>query len=718
MSQLPKGNVVAIGDHLKARGRLSRSQSAQVIADCRQLAIDRMSSALAGMLDRIEDDLLELAGKATDREARDACLDARAQAREKRNSIQDTFRQHFVAFFDRKVKGNPIVKARDLGDEPDLALVNEDELQGSLAVEEMSRKLKSTCEGELFALSQRMGFLMDKPEMGDDANPLSPATVCAALRDACDQLEASFRARMTLLAQLERYVAADLQRMYRELNAHLVAHGVLPEVRARIRRAPSPSAARRAPPPAASPSTQRDVLATLADLLATSSPTGPSTVPAAFMNELTRMHREAAAAGGGAHDALVNVVRRIRDAPHAGALGKVDSITIDLVAMLFDFIFDDEHIPAEAKAYLGRLQIPTLKVALLDKSFFSSKSHPARRLLDLLAESAMGLDPASPQECEVLQLIERAVQRVLDEFVTDPQVFDRIASEVAAFIEERSRAEAGLVERSARAIEEREREEDARLASRDAVARRLVARDWVPPVVRDMLQGPWSRALARVHRAEGEDSAMWRGLLGTVDELLWSVEPKHAAEDRKRLVTMLPGMLKRIQLGMERGEMTPEDRGSFLGALVDCHAAAMKAGQRGLAAVPASPAPAAAKPGIERATVPVGEMRVEEIRLRAPQDVAARNVFTRTGVWTHLQRGTWVEFSNEGARSRARLTWISPNKGVYLFTNPFSASPAVSVSPEALGEQMRRGEARVIDDAPLTERAVDSMLATLKESQG
>jgi hypothetical protein len=415
------------------------------------------------------------------------------------------------------------------------------------------------------------------------------------------------------------------------------------------------------------------------------------------------------------------VVRRIREAPNTSGLGAVDSITIDLVAMLFDFIFDDEHIPAAAKAHLGRLQIPTLKVALLDKSFFSSKSHPARRVLDLLAESAMGLDHASPKECEVVQLIERSVQRVLDEFVTDQKVFEGIAAEVAAFIEERQRAEAGVVERSARLIEERERDEDARLAAHEAVARRLAAREWVPPSVRAMLQGPWAHALARVHRAEGEDSAMWKGLLATIDDLLWSVEPKHAADDRKRLVTMLPGMLKRIQLGMERGEMSADERTVFLGTLVDCHAAAMKAGQRGLAAVPASPPPPPAqpqKPEIERATVPLGEMRVEEIRLRAPQDAVVRNVFTRTGIWTHLQRGTWVEFSAEGARVRARLTWISPNKGVYLFTNPFSASPAVSVSPEALAEQMRRGEARVIDDAPLTERAVDSMLATLKESQG
>ena len=146
----------------------------------------------------------------------------------------------------------------------------------------------------------------------------------------------------------------------------------------------------------------------------------------------------------------------------------------------------------------------------------------------------------------------------------------------------------------------------------------------------------------------------------------------------------------------------------------------MKAGARGMAVVPPSPAPVVvpSAPSIERSTVPMGDMRVEEIRLRAP-DTVVRNVFTRTGIWTHLQRGTWVEFVGaDGLRARARLTWISPNKGVYLFTNPFSSAAVISVSPEALAEQMRRGEARVIDDAPLTERAVDSMLATLKESQG
>ncbi|MBC8022944.1 MAG: DUF1631 family protein, partial [Burkholderiales bacterium] len=238
MSQLPKGNVVALGDHLRAKGRLSRQQSAQMISDCRTIAIDRMSRALAGMLDRIEDDLFDLAEKAPDREAQNAFLDARSQARAKRNAIQDTFRHHFVDFFDRKVSGREAPESLR-ADDAELTLVGEDELAGSIAVDDMSRKLKATCEGELFALSQRFGFLLDRPELADDANPLSPATVCAALKDACDQLEASFKVRMTLLHQLERYMAADLQGIYHEVNAHLVARSVLPDVRPRIRRAAS-----------------------------------------------------------------------------------------------------------------------------------------------------------------------------------------------------------------------------------------------------------------------------------------------------------------------------------------------------------------------------------------------------------------------------------------------------------------------------------------------
>jgi hypothetical protein len=147
----------------------------------------------------------------------------------------------------------------------------------------------------------------------------------------------------------------------------------------------------------------------------------------------------------------------------------------------------------------------------------------------------------------------------------------------------------------------------------------------------------------------------------------------------------------------------------------------VKAGLRGVAAMPEpAPLPLEEEPAIARAMLPAGDLRIEEVRLRTPRKRGPQpNVFTRTGIWTNLQRGTWVEFvSGEAARTRARLTWVSPNKAVYLFTNPLSRAAALSISPEALAEQMRLGEARMLDDAPLVDRAVDSMVTSLRQAEG
>ena len=749
MAQSPLGKVVPLGDHPRAKARLSKKESADMLVGCRELALDRMARALSGMLDRVEDDLFDLAEKAPDREAQNAYLDARAQARDKRVAIEATFGRHFVQFFDRKVRGEPALEAPQ-PDNAELSLVGDEALEETIAVREMSRKLDASCEGELIALGQRMGFLLEKPDLADDANPFSPATICAALKDACDQIESSFKVRMTLLHQFEQYVEADLQRIYHDLNSHLVERSILPDVRPGVRRVVSapkrPKAAKRASGGAGHSGNQglagaadSDILAALAQLLGASGPEnasgtgrapaswpltagsaqGAASVPQSFVTELTRMHRETGPEHSGGGEVLMNVVRRIKAAPQSASLGTVDAMTIDIVAMLFDYIFEDRNIPATVKALLGRLQIPTLKVALLDKSFFSSKSHPARRLLDLLAEVSIGLDEAAAREGSAATLIKSVVERVLAEFETDIALFESLAQQVAAFLEEQKRAETEIVERSARLIEEREREEIARLSAEEEVARRQATRPWVPPPVREMLDETWVRALARVQRSEGENSPTWQSLLMTMEDLLWSVEPKASGEDRKRLITMLPGMLKHLHAGMERGELSEERRNSFLGALVDCHAMAVKAGLRGIAAVPETPAPQAPRrPSIERAMLPAGDLQVEEIRLRSPRGAAVRNVFTRTGIWTNLQRGTWVEFArDDGSLNRARLTWISPNKGVYLFTNPFSSTAAVSISPEALAEQMRLGEAKIMDDAPLVERAVDSMLADLRRGE-
>jgi hypothetical protein len=750
--------IVPIGAYQRPRAKLSAQESAGVLSDCRDLALKSISGALSVMLDRIEEDLFSLAEHSRDREAQNLYLDARTQTREKRAAIEKAFSKHFVNFFDGKLKGIP-ARSRT---EPDggmleLKLLDDDALEESIAVQEMTKNLKAACEPELYALGRRMGYLMEKPELEDDANPMSPDTICRALKDACDTIESGYKVRLTLLKLLERYVASDMQRIYGDINIHLVEQQILPEIRVAARRNPArPPAARTAPKSDAAPAgpagkADADLYGMLsqlmggqagarnaADLAALASGASPAGVPGMlypgqqqFVSALTALQVDdqslAAFApqqvGVAAPGELVNVLHGLKASPVTRGVNGLDAMTIDIIAMLFDYVFGDHDIPAHVKPLLAKLQIPMLKVAILDKAFFSGREHPARRFLDLLAEASIGLTEHADHRDVLYAKIETVVTRVLDEFETDLGLFEELNNDLSAFLAALEEAAQSVVERSARLIEEREKAEFARLISEDEIARRLENRTAVPGAVRGFLERVWVRALAHVSLHEGEESPPWIGALQLVDELLWSVEPKPGADDRRKLVGLLPQMLKRLQEGMERAGVDEAGRDDFFGSLVDCHSAAVKAGLRGLP-LPAEPEVKFAddlpppEQKIAREIFENEGVTVEEITLtNSPRrrEPEISNVFTRTGVLTNLQRGSWVEFLHDAlAPVRARLTWISPRKGIYLFTNANGGSAAISVAPEALAEQMRLGEARLIDSGPLVDRAGDSMLESLR----
>ena len=101
-----------------------------------------------------------------------------------------------------------------------------------------------------------------------------------------------------------------------------------------------------------------------------------------------------------------------------------DAQTIDVVSMLFDFFFDDEALPAPIKVLIGRLQIPILKVAILDKDFFNQKKHPARKLLDGISRASLGWSDNPGEEQALIDKIEEIVNFVINEFSDDISVFE------------------------------------------------------------------------------------------------------------------------------------------------------------------------------------------------------------------------------------------------------------------------------------------------------
>ena len=107
----------------------------------------------------------------------------------------------------------------------------------------------------------------------------------------------------------------------------------------------------------------------------------------------------------------------------------------------------------------------------------------------------------------------------------------------------------------------------------------------------------------------------------------------------------------------------------------------------------------------------------EEIVLRAevdaaPPDLGEEDEHLRQV--TAMKVGTWVEFTGaDGGKERAKLSWISPISSKYLFVNRKGLKVA-DKTVQALAVEIRRGDAAILEEVPLFDRALDAIVERLK----
>ncbi|MGE3391742.1 MAG: DUF1631 domain-containing protein [Gammaproteobacteria bacterium] len=441
------------------------------------------------------------------------------------------------------------------------------------------------------------------------------------------------------------------------------------------------------------------------------------------------------------HAGTVNVLRALRESGAVGELNQTDHLTLDIVTLLFDYILDDPSIPDRIKALIGRLQIPLLKVALLDKELFSKKTHPARQLLDALAGAAVGWSADNAQSDALLEKIEYIVYRVVEEFDREMGLFSELLSELNAFLATDEREATERAERAANSLRTKERIVLAKLAVDEAVKGRLdgsETREFVVQFVRDY----WRQQLIVTYVEQGPGSDAWIEQLGVIDDLVWSVSPKTTPDEKRELTTRLPKLLKALKAGMKELGMVPADCSKFLTMLASVHVVSVKNVEEASLAErrltrpddtgkPQSvthegPAEEAfvrqaldrlfARKSIEPAALDIdfSQLETEAAAEPEPEEEVPEDEFLEKVM--ELDLGDWVEFTLDDESSvRARFTWISPATGRYLFTDR-QGRKAFDLTLAALCERFRAGKALRFagQPDPLFERAINELMERME----
>ncbi len=385
--------------------------------------------------------------------------------------------------------------------------------------------------------------------------------------------------------------------------------------------------------------------------------------------------------------------------PSTARLAPVDEDAIDLVGMLFDVMLDERDLEGRPRELIGRLVVPFVKVALLDRRMFVQKTHPARRLLNVLAEACEGNNGESAAERTLMTKVEEVVDRLTAEFNENLAVFLTLEEEFRDFLNQHKRR-IEIAERRAAEIQSgQERLETARVRMALELSARLDGRH-VPQAIDDFMRQPWAHHVTMTVLREGEEGEGLRDALALADGVM-----EELAEAQRQIIgkPWLQSWRPSLQKVFASVGMNADAASSAVDALHDT-----------LQAVAASrPDLEKSLPELPQVVLPkASEDESTPIQLIGGTDTLDFDS-TDADHFRGLAIGTWLDFVDKDNKVQAgKLSWVSPISSRLLFVNRRGVRFCVA-SPEELAVMVRLGRLRAHQDEDAFDSAMQGVIERL-----
>ncbi|MEB0137912.1 MULTISPECIES: DUF1631 family protein [unclassified Undibacterium] len=417
-----------------------------------------------------------------------------------------------------------------------------------------------------------------------------------------------------------------------------------------------------------------------------------------------------------------------------------EQMTIDVVAMLFEFILSDPQVPAEIRAQLGRLQFLVLKVALRDPTLLTQKGHPARMLINRVGSISLGLKQIDPTGVHIATEISRIVATLLDDDSENAQLFTRMLDEFDAFIAKELRGSDTQINATVVAVEEVQNR-TLRLVHISAQLHEALQKLSIDPYLREFLQSVWVRAIEFGEHQEARRGRRYRLL---VPDLLWSIVAKSQPEDRTQLFALLPIILNTLREALGEIAYDPVRQKNLLDWLVDAHTTALRVASsmpagRGLSlpaihehffsfVYPSTDSPEQLQqeqdaPETQRILAQAIrdlDLKVDMLdqlldaelgdesaamALPLPLDISTEMIRER------LRSGVSLEVKLGLKPSTGTLNWVDPKLNNLVLSLEGNEQPAI-VSVRMFRRMIAHGRVRFLEAEPLFERAVQALLTS------
>jgi hypothetical protein len=378
-------------------------------------------------------------------------------------------------------------------------------------------------------------------------------------------------------------------------------------------------------------------------------------------------------------------------------LSSADTDIIELVGMMFEYMLKDEQLPNAVKALLSLLHTPLLKVAVIDRSFFTHHGHSARKLLNDMTAAGTRWVEENYIDRGIFPKMREIVDRVLMDFKEDVSLFDDLLQDFNAAVDELDQRASRVEQRTTEAANGQEK----LLAARSRVQQEihgLLQGKTVAQVACDFLQRILADKLTFIllRNEEGNNSAEWQQTISlaerVVNSLLLSGEGRYSALSGREMEDL------QAEIRAATSTLQQADKEKILQGLFE----------------------------LQRSIVSGDEIAEDITELAAPAEVAASEPEQLHAADTpeisaeqqqmldklkNVPFGTWFEFKKPGEPTKsAKLSWRSTVTEKYMFVDQMGVKAAVICMRE-LADCMLDGSVRIIngEKKPFVDRALNAI---------
>ncbi len=395
---------------------------------------------------------------------------------------------------------------------------------------------------------------------------------------------------------------------------------------------------------------------------------------------------------------------------------------IEVVALMFQSILNEDRLPPSIRVWFARLQVPVLRVALAEPEFFNNMTHPARQLIDRMGSCVLGFDAATINGTALEAEVRRIVQVIEQYPETGSRVFQLVFEEFERFIT-KSLAESKGAQKIVGVAQQVEQRET--LAVQYTIELRDMLKEMqIRDEIREFLFKNWAEVLAVSAVRNGLQHPETVALKRTAADLVWAASAKPHRSERAQVIQNLPVLLQNLRHGLSLTGVIGAPQDAVIKQLTDTLADAFLSKT---ATIPREHIDAMIKRLANLEDV-IGddtdagdiELSAENVEMLLGIDASSIHVIADNGSpvrdevvrWAQqLPLGTWFTLDHNGSSAQVQYAWHSRRKQLHLFVAVDGASYLVQL--RRLGAYLQSGLLVAKEEEALTMRATRDALVKI-----